>query len=129
MNIGTVATQSGVPPKTIRYYESVGLIPSPARAANGYRTYGDIDVQTLRFIHRARGLGFSVGDVAGLLALWRDKTRASADIKALVLRQIGTLDRKVQALETMRRVLLDLAEKCHGDDRPECPILDELARE
>ena len=128
MNIGTVATKSGVPPKTIRYYESVGLIPSAARTANGYRTYGDIDIQTLRFIQRARSLGFSVGDVASLLALWRDKNRASADIKALVLRQIEAIDRKVEALETMRRALRDLAEKCHGDDRPECPILAEPAR-
>ena len=127
MNIGTAAAKSGVPPKTIRYYESIGLIPSADRAANQYRVYNDVDVQTLRFIQRARGLGFSVEDVASLLALWQDRNRASAEVKALALKRIEHVERKMRALESMRRALLELAEKCQGDDRPECPILDELA--
>lgn len=127
MNIGTVAVRSGVPPKTIRYYESVGLIPSADRAPNGYRVYDEVDVQTLRFIQRARDLGFSVEDVASLLALWRDRNRASAEVKGLALRRIEHVERKILKLETIKRALLDLAERCHGDDRPDCPILEQLA--
>ena len=129
MHIGIAAEQSGVPAKTIRYYESIGLIPAVTRTAGGYRAYGEPDVQVLRFIQRARGLGFSVKDVANLLALWKDKSRASAEVKALALRHIGRIDRKLTELESIRRTLIDLAERCHGDDRPECPILDDLARE
>lgn len=129
MHIGIAAAQSGVPAKTIRYYESIGLIPAVTRTAGGYRAYGEPDVQILRFIQRARGLGFSVKDVANLLALWKDKSRASAEVKALALRHIGRIDRKLTELESIRRTLIDLAERCHGDDRPECPILDDLARE
>ena len=129
MHIGIAAAQSGVPAKTIRYYESIGLIPAVARTAGGYRSYGEPDVQVLRFIQQARGLGFSVKDVANLLALWKDKSRASAEVKALTLSHIGRIDRKLTELGSIRRTLIDLAERCHGDDRPECPILDDLARE
>jgi Cu(I)-responsive transcriptional regulator len=127
MNIGNVARESGVPAKTIRYYESIGLIPEARRSENGYRHYGDTDVEVLRFIQRARRLGFSVNDVADLLALWRDKDRASADVKALAQRHVEEMERRIAELDALRRTLVDLAEHCHGDDRPECPILDDLA--
>ena len=129
MNIGTVSSKSGVSSKTIRYYESVDLIPSAARAPNGYRIYDEVDVQTLRFIQRARGLGFSVAEVANLLDLWHDKNRTSAEVKSFTLKRIEQVERKIRELETIRAVLLDLAERCQGDERPECPILDELARD
>ena len=127
MNIGNVARESGVPAKTIRYYESIGLIPEARRFENGYRHYGNTDVEVLRFIQRARRLGFSVNDVADLLALWRDKDRASADVKALAQRHVEEMERRIAELDALRRTLVDLAEHCHGDDRPECPILEDLA--
>ena len=127
MNIGQIAAESGVPAKTIRYYEAVGLIAPAPRHANGYRRYGEIDLHTLRFIHHARALGFPVEDVRELLALWRDRRRASADVKKLALARIAEIDRKLAELAVLRRTLSDLAERCHGDHRPECPILDELA--
>ena len=127
MNIGNVARETGVPVKTIRYYESIELIPRAQRSDNGYRRYGDTDVEVLRFIQRARRLGFSVSDVADLLALWRDKERASADVKALALRHVEEMECRIAELDALRRTLVDLAERCHGDDRPECPILDDLA--
>jgi Cu(I)-responsive transcriptional regulator len=127
MNIGTVARLSGVAAKTIRYYESIGLIPSAARSDTGYRRYDERDVQTLRFIHRARSLGFSVDDTAKLLGLWRDTGRASADVKALARQHIHAIDKKIRELEAMRGALCDLIDRCHGDERPDCPILDELA--
>lgn len=127
MNIGTVAEKSGVPPKTIRYYESIGLIPSADRRPNGYRSYDDIDMHTLNFIKRARGLGFSVDEVRGLLDLWRDRRRPSAAVKALATEHLETLDRKIEELLSMRKTLATLIERCRGDDRPDCPILDDLA--
>ena len=127
MQIGTVARESGVPAKTIRYYESVGLIDAAQRTASGYRTYDERDVQTLRFIQHARGLGFSVADVADLLALWRDRQRQSAQVKALAQRHMTEIDRKIAELQGMRDTLEHLVERCHGDDRPECPILADLA--
>ena len=127
MKIGTVAHKSGVTAKTIRFYESIGLIPQASRSAKGYRLYGQSDVETLRFIHHARHLGFSVEDVANLLALWRDKNRASADVKALASRHIDDVERRIVQLQAVRRTLVDLAERCHGDDRPDCPILEDLA--
>ena len=127
MNIGSVARETGVPAKTIRYYESIGLIPQARRADNGYRHYGDTDVEVLRFIQRARRLGFSVSDVGDLLALWHDKERVSADVKALALRHVEEMERRIAELDALRRTLVDLAERCHGDDRPDCPILDDLA--
>jgi MerR family copper efflux transcriptional regulator len=127
MNIGTVSQRSGVPAKTIRYYESIGLIRAADRRNNNYRDYSDSDVQTLRFISRARGLGFSVKEVGALLTLWHDKHRASHDVKALALRHVEAIDGKIAELQGMRRTLVGLAERCHGDDRPDCPILEDLA--
>ena len=127
MNIGAAAEATGVPPKTIRYYESIGLIPPATRAENGYRYYTDFDIETLKFIQRTRHLGFSVKDVGGLLALWHDKDRTSASVKALALNHISDVEQRIQELDTIRKTLIDLTERCHGDDRPECPILDEFA--
>ena len=129
MQIGTVAEKTGVSAKAIRYYESIGLIAAAHRTHSGYRVYGDHDVQTLRFIQRARGLGFSVGEVADLLALWRDSERHSAQVKALATNHVAEIDRKIVGLRGMRDTLTHLMERCHGDDRPECPILDDLAGE
>lgn len=128
MNIGNIAKQSGVPVKTIRYYEEIGLIPPAVRAENGYRRYATTDVETLRFIHRARRLGFPVKDVGNLLTLWRDKNRASADVKALALRHIKEVEERIAELEAIRRTLLHLTDRCHGDNRPDCPILEGMAK-
>ena len=127
MNIGAAARASGVPAKTIRYYEEIGLIDAAARSGGNYRIYGDNEVQTLRFIQRARSLGFSVGEVAELLALWRDKSRSSRQVKALASRHLQDIDGKIAALMTMRDTLKELIERCHGDARPDCPILTDLA--
>ena len=127
MNIGMVAEKSGVNAKTIRYYESIGLIPPATRAGNGYRDYGQADVDTLRFIQRARHLGFAVRDVANLLTLWRDRNRASADVKSLALRHIEEIETRIAELESLRATLVHLTDRCHGDDRPDCPILEGLA--
>ncbi len=126
MKIGTVAEKSGVPPKTIRYYESIGLIHPAVRGANGYRTYAPVDMRTLNFIKRARSLGFSVEEVRDLLGLWRDKTRASVAVKSLAMRHLEALDRKIEELDSMRKAISDLVKNCHGDARPDCPILDVL---
>lgn len=127
MNIGTVAARSGVPAKTIRYYEEIGLIPAPGRTAAGYRAYTAADVETLKFIQRARSLGFAVKDVGNLLALWRDRERASADVRRIAQGHVAEVERKIAELETIRRTLQSLIDGCHGDDRPDCPILDGLA--
>lgn len=127
MNIGEAAARSGLPPKTIRYYEEVELIPAPARTSAGYRAYSGRDVYLLRFIHAARGLGFSVAECRELISLYLDPRRASADVKAMTLRKIEKIDRKIAELTSMRTALAELAAKCHGNDRPDCPILDDLA--
>jgi MerR family copper efflux transcriptional regulator len=129
MNIGDVAAATGLPAKTIRYYESVGLIDPPARSEGNYRLYDERDVQTLRFIQHARQLGFSVKEVAALVALWRDRRRASADVRRLALAHLGDIDARIAELRRMRQALQGLVERCHGDHRPDCPILDELAEE
>ena len=126
MNIGTVAEKSGVPPKTIRYYESIGLIHPADRQSNGYRNYSIADMSTLHFISRARSLGFSVEEVRELLELWGNKKRKSAAVKTLVQRHLSALDRKIDDLQSMRQALANLVERCHGDSRPDCPILDDL---
>jgi MerR family copper efflux transcriptional regulator len=126
MTIGQAAQRSGVPPKTIRYYESVGLVSPAARSENKYRAYGDKEIEVLRFINRARGLGFSLSEVEQLLALYRDHNRPSREVKRLALRHIDDLDRKIAELKTIKKALMHLAEKCRGDDRPDCPILDDL---
>jgi Cu(I)-responsive transcriptional regulator len=127
MNIGTAAERSGLPAKTIRYYESVGLVRPAKRRGNSYRDYDEADIHRLCFIQRARALGFSVQQCRELLALYEDRGRASADVKALALRHIAEIDERIEALGTMRSTLSALAERCHGDDRPACPILEDLA--
>ena len=127
MTIGEAAQQAGVPAKTIRYYEAIGLVSTAARGANHYRNYTDADVAILRFIGRARRLGFTIADLKQLVALYRDRSRASGDVKAIALHHIEHIDRKVEELRTVRAALALLADRCHGDERPDCPILDGLA--
>ena len=127
MNIGKAARASGVSAKMIRYYESIGLIPKAARSEAGYRHYTEADVHTLRFIRRARDLGFPVERIGELLALWHDTSRASADVKQVALAHVEALETKARELMAMSRTLRHLAETCHGDARPHCPILDDLA--
>ena len=126
MNIGLAAEKSGLPPKTIRYYEDIALI-RPARAENGYRDYSEDDVHRLRFLQRSRSLGFSVEECRTLLSLYEDDARASADVKAIALDKIAEVDRKLAELQSLRNTLARLAEHCHGDQRPDCPIIDDLA--
>ncbi|ANN66760.1 Cu(I)-responsive transcriptional regulator [Bordetella bronchialis] len=127
MNIGQAAAASGITAKMIRYYESIGLTQAPQRTDAGYRIYGDNDVHTLRFIRRARDLGFSVDQMRDLLALWRDRSRASGDVKRIAMEHVAELERKARELQQMADTLHHLADHCHGDRRPECPIMDELA--
>jgi Cu(I)-responsive transcriptional regulator len=127
MNIGEVAGLTGVPPKTIRYYESVGLL-RPPRSDGNYRVYAEREIQTLRFIQKARRLGFSVKEVENLLQLWHDKERSSAQVRALATTHIEEIDRKMDELMRIRETLQTLVQRCHGDDRPDCPIIEELAR-
>lgn len=127
MNIGQAATASGVSAKMIRHYEAIGLL-SAARSANGYRVYAERDVAVLRFIRHARDLGFPLEDARRLLALWQDRDRASAEVKRLALSHVAALETKAEALRTMAASLRHLAAHCHGDGRPDCPILDDLAR-
>jgi MerR family copper efflux transcriptional regulator len=126
MNIGQAAERSGVSAKMIRYYEEIALIRPPARSQAGYRVYGTEDVHTLRFVRRARSLGFSIEETGTLLALWRDRSRASADVKAMALKHVADLEEKAAALQAMAASLRHLASHCHGDKRPDCPILDEI---
>jgi Cu(I)-responsive transcriptional regulator len=129
MNISQAAEQSGLPSKTIRYYEEISLVDPARRRNNGYRDYAERDVHILRFLHRARDLGFSIADCRMLLSLYTDSDRHSADVKVIALNRIAEIDRKIAELGEMRDVLATLADKCHGDDRPDCPILDEFAAE
>jgi Cu(I)-responsive transcriptional regulator len=127
LNIGQAAQASGVSSKMIRHYEDIGLIAKAQRTAAGYRIYRDADVHVLRFIRRSRELGFSMKEIGGLLGLWQNRRRASADVKRLAQRHIDELDAKIGELQAMRRTLQELARCCHGDGRPDCPILDDLA--
>jgi MerR family copper efflux transcriptional regulator len=127
MNIGEAAAASGVSAKMVRYYESVGLLPKVRRTANGYRVYGPEDVHTLAFIRRARDLGFPMAQIEKLLALWQDRDRASAEVKAIAAAHVEELGRKIAELEAMRRTLEHLVAHCHGNHRPDCPILEDLA--
>ena len=128
MTIGHAAARSGVPAKTIRFYEELGLLKPAERLANRYRGYDESNVQTLRFIRRARDLGFSLQEIDKLLALYRNRRRASEDVKRLALAHVAELDHKIVELTRIRDTLADLARHCRGDQRPDCPILDELER-
>ena len=126
MNIGKASAASGVSAKMIRYYESIDLLAAARRTDAGYRAYTDEDVHVLRFIRRARDLGFSLADIGELLALWRDQGRASADVKGIALAHVAALERKIAELQGMADTLRTLAAHCHGDARPDCPILTDL---
>lgn len=126
MNIAEVAARSGLPAKTIRYYEDIGLI-RPGRAANGYRAFAETDLHKLAFLGRARSLGFSIEECRRLLALWEDRSRASADVKALAEAHLREIDAKIAELQAMRGTLAALVSCCAGDARPDCPILSDLA--
>ena len=129
MNIGEAAKASGVNAKLIRYYESIGLIPEAGRTASGYRVYTPNDVNVLRFIKRARTLGFSIERIQTLVGLWQDRSRSSAEVKRVALEHVAELEAKIAELRTMSETLKHLAHACHGDDRPDCPILKDLAHE
>ena len=126
MNIGDAAERSGLPAKTIRYYEDIRLV-KPARGENGYRDYSSDDVHRLRFLQRARSLGFSVEECRQLLSLYTDKQRESADVKAVAEAKLVEIDRKIAELVSLQKTLRHLVHACHGDERPDCPILDELS--
>ncbi|MFO1133076.1 MAG: Cu(I)-responsive transcriptional regulator [Hyphomicrobiales bacterium] len=127
MNIGDAAKDSGVSAKMIRYYEEVGLITPPTRNANGYRSYAKSNIHELKFIRRARDLGFTVEQIAVLIHLWRDRSRASADVKRIALEHVAALEAKRREIEEMANTLRHLADNCQGDGRPDCPILENLA--
>ncbi len=127
MNIGEAARASGISAKMLRHYESVGLLSAPARSAAGYRQYGERDVHVLRFIRHARDLGFSIAQIGELVGLWQNRRRSSRQVKTLAQAHIDALDRKVRELQAMKATLEHLAHCCHGDERPDCPILDSLA--
>lgn len=127
MNIGEAATATGISAKMLRHYEEIGLI-SARRSMNGYRSYGMDDIAVLRFIRHARDLGFPLSEVRRLLDLWRDRGRASAEVKRLAMSHVAALEEKARALNAMAASLRHLAAHCHGDERPDCPILDDLAR-
>jgi MerR family transcriptional regulator, copper efflux regulator len=129
MNIGQAAARSGVSAKMVRHYESLGLLPKVARTDSGYRQYGDAEVHTLRFIRRARDLGFSMAEIGELLKLWQNRRRASGDVRRIAQRHAQDLQRRIDEMSSMKRTLEHLVHCCHGDERPECPILDELAHE
>ncbi len=128
MNIGEAAKASGISAKMLRYYESIGLVPRPSRTGAGYRTYGAAEVNTLRFIRRARDFGIPMDQVKLLVGLWQDGTRPSREVKAIALEQVAELEAKIVELTAMRDALADLAGACRGDSRPECPILEDLGR-
>jgi Cu(I)-responsive transcriptional regulator len=127
VNISEAAERSGVSAKMIRYYESINLLPSVARRDNGYRDYGEAEVSVLQFIRRTRDLGFSMEEVGALLTLWRDRKRPSREVKRLAEAHIADLERRMKEMRVVLRTLRDLAQHCHGDDRSDCPILEDLA--
>ncbi len=129
MNIGQAARRTGLSAKMIRYYESIGLLKPALRSDSGYRLYQQDDLHSLNFIKRSRDLGFSLDEVARLLALWQDRQRASADVKALATQHIEDLNRRIEEMVSLRDTLSELVAHCHGDDRPDCPILQGLADE
>lgn len=127
MNIGEASDRSGVSAKMIRYYEATGLVPKPGRSGSGYRKYAETDVHTLRFVRRARDLGFPIERIRDLLKLWTDRTRSSHEVKKIALAHVAALEADIAKQMELRDVLRDLANKCHGDHRPECPILEDLS--
>jgi Cu(I)-responsive transcriptional regulator len=127
VNIGDAARASGVSTRMVRHYESLGLLGQVVRTESGYRQYGEADVHALRFIKRARDLGFSMSEITDLLDLWRNRRRASASVRRITQAHAEDLARRIEAMQAMRRTLMNLLEHCHGDARPECPILDDLA--
>jgi Cu(I)-responsive transcriptional regulator len=127
MNIGQAAARTGISAKMVRHYESLGLLPRVARTDAGYRQYGDNEVHTLRFIRRARDLGFSMTEIGELLKLWQNRRRASADVRRIAQRHVEDLQHRIAKMEAMKRTLERLIHGCHGDERPECPILEGLA--
>lgn len=129
MNIGQAAKISGVNAKLIRHYESIGIIPKASRSESGYRTYSEADVHILSFVKRSRSMGFSMKEIKKLVSLWRNKTRASSEVKVLALKHIDEMEKKIQELQEMVKTLRHLSKNCHGDHRPDCPILNDLANQ
>ena len=128
MNIGEAAKLSGVNAKLIRHYEETGVVPKVKRSTSGYRIYSETDVNILAFVKRARGLGFSMKEIKRLVGLLRNKSRASAEVKSIALSHVKVLEEKIHELQSMAKTLKHLAKNCHGDNRPDCPILDELGK-
>jgi MerR family copper efflux transcriptional regulator len=128
VNIGVAAQRSGVSAKMVRHYESLGLLPKVARTDSGYRLYGEADVHTLRFIKRARDLGFSMDEIGELVGLWQNRRRASASVRRIAQKHSDELQQRIAAMQAMQQTLRHLIHCCQGDERPECPILDELAK-
>jgi Cu(I)-responsive transcriptional regulator len=129
LNIGEAARQSGVSPKMLRHYEALGLLGTVSRTDSGYRQYGSNDVHTLRFIRRSRELGFSMAEIGELVGLWQNRRRTSASVRRIAEKHAAELAQKIEAMQAMQRTLAHLVHCCHGDDRPDCPILDDLAGE
>lgn len=127
VNISAAARLAGLSAKMVRHYETLGLLPAVARTDSGYRQYSEADVHTLRFIQRARALGFAMADIGELLALWQNHRRNSAGVKRIAQKHLDELTRRIEAIQAMQRALTPLLHHCHGDDRPDCPILDDLA--
>ncbi|WP_312798571.1 Cu(I)-responsive transcriptional regulator [Tianweitania sp.] len=126
MNVSRAAERTHLPPKTLRYYEEIGLI-HPARSTNGYRDYSEEDVHRLTFLQRARSLGFSIEDCRQLMSLYRDRDRASHDVREIAVAHVAAIEAKIAELQSMRSTLQRLVQACHGDNRPDCPILDDMA--
>jgi Cu(I)-responsive transcriptional regulator len=127
--IGEAARRSGVSERMVRHYEGLGLLPAVSRTSSGYRQYGETDIHTLRFLRRARDLGFSMEEIAELVGLWNNTGRASANVKRIAQTHLAELEQRIAAMQDMHRALANLVHCCHGDARPECPILDDLAGE
>jgi len=128
MNIGEAAKASGINAKLIRHYESIGIIPKASRSDSGYRRYSENDVHILTFVRRSRSMGFSMKEIKKLVNLWRNRTRASSEVKKMTLTHLDNIERKISDLQAIRSTLLNLANHCHGDDRPACPILEDLSQ-
>lgn len=128
VSIGEAAQRSGVSARMVRHYESLGLLPAVARTESGYRQYGEADIHTLRFIKRSRDLGFSMEEIAELVGLWNNRRRASSSVKRIAEKHLGELEQRIADMQSMRSTLAHLVHCCHGDSRPECPILDDLSK-